>query len=387
MNEKNALLHKANLELEAALNVKKKLLDTISHELRTPIYTLNGLLHLMKEDKSNYDANIDQLEASVHNLYNLSGNIIEINVLDSLDSEYIPKKDVISLNEMLSKMVALVKKNRNNGNSSTLVFDKNIAEKLIFDEAKLYQVVFSIVDNAFKFSKNGNVVVETRKLNSTEDKTEIQFIISDSGIGIAPEIRDKIYDLFFQGSDKINYEYGGSGLGLTLVKKTLALFDKTLTIDSEQNKGTTITFSLDFENYKEEAKPEAPSEPKKVRDPENIRILLVEDNKINQLITKKILTNKGYVCEVANNGLEACTMVGERDYCLILMDIMMPIMDGFEASEYISKFRPEIPIVALTAISEDVNKELFSASKIRKVLSKPVDVEELYKTIHYYCEA
>jgi len=251
LNEKNALLNKANSELEAALNVKKKLLDTISHELRTPIYTLNGLLHLMREDKTNYEKNLDQLQASAQHLYNLSGNIIEINVLDSFDNDYTPKKDVVLLEEMLSKMLVLVKKNRNNGNESSLVFDETIPEKLIFDEAKLYQVLFSLIDNAFKFSKNGTVVVEAKKLFENENKTEIQFVIKDSGIGIAPEIKDKIYDLFFQGSDKINYEYGGSGLGLTLVKKTLALFNKTITIDSEPNKGTRISFSLDFENYAE----------------------------------------------------------------------------------------------------------------------------------------
>jgi len=386
LNEKNALLNKANSELEAALNVKKKLLDTISHELRTPIYTLNGLLHLMREDKTNYEKNLDQLQASAQHLYNLSGNIIEINVLDSFDNDYTPKKDVVLLEEMLSKMLVLVKKNRNNGNESSLVFDETIPEKLIFDEAKLYQVLFSLIDNAFKFSKNGTVVVEAKKLFENENKTEIQFVIKDSGIGIAPEIKDKIYDLFFQGSDKINYEYGGSGLGLTLVKKTLALFNKTITIDSEPNKGTRISFSLDFENYAEHHEVAIPLKTKGIVDPSKVKILLAEDNKINQLITKKILTNKGYVCDVANNGLEACNMVSETDYSLILMDIMMPIMDGFEAAEYISKFKPDIPIVALTAISEDVNKELFSASKIRKVLSKPVDVEELYKIISIYCE-
>ena len=109
-----------------ALNVKKKLLDTISHELRTPIYTLNGLLHLMEEDKSNYDNNIEQLQASVQNLYSLSGNIIEINVIDSLESEYIPKKDVISLNELLAKILAIVEKNRKNKNSgNTKLQNKN----------------------------------------------------------------------------------------------------------------------------------------------------------------------------------------------------------------------------------------------------------------------
>ena len=385
LNEKNNLLHKANAELEAALTVKKKLLDTISHELRTPIYTLNGLLHLMKEDQTNYEKNIEQLQSSVQNLYNLSGNIIEITVLDSFDNDYIPKKDIFSLKEMLSKLLALVKKNRDNNNSEILVFDDTIPEKLIFDEAKLYQVLFSLIDNAFKFSKNGKVILEASKISETENKTEILFVIKDNGIGIASEIKDKIYDLFFQGSDKINYEYGGSGLGLTLVKKTLALFDKTITIDSEPNQGTRISFSLEFENYAEHHEVAEPLKTKEILDPSKVRILLAEDNKINQLITKKILTNKGYTCDVVNNGLEACNMVSDNDYSLILMDIMMPIMDGFEASEYISKFKPDIPIVALTAISEDVNKELFVAAKIKKVLSKPVDVDELYKTIEYYC--
>jgi signal transduction histidine kinase/CheY-like chemotaxis protein len=379
LSEKNDMLYKVNSELEFALNVKKKLLDTISHELRTPIYTLNGLLHLMEEDQSNYEKNIEQLQASVQNLYSLSGNIIEINVIDSLENEYVPKKDVVLLKELMTKILSIVEKNRKNNNKGSLIFDTQIPEKLLFDEAKLYQVLFSLIDNAFKFTKDGKVVIETRKIAENDKKITIQFIIKDTGIGIDTEIKEKIFDLFYQGSDKINYEYGGSGLGLTLVKKTLSLFNKNIAIDSEPNKGTAISFSLDFEMYEEI--PNVIIETKIINDPTAIKILLVEDNKTNQLITKKIISKKGYSCDVANNGLEACKMVEEKDYDLILMDIMMPIMDGFEASEYISKLKPKIPIVALTAISEQVNKELFSASKIRKVLSKPVNIEELYETI------
>ncbi|MCL9805349.1 response regulator [Flavobacterium amniphilum] len=379
LNEKNALLHKANSELETALNVKRKLLDTISHELRTPIYTLNGLLHLMEGDKSNYDQNIEQLQASVQNLYSLSGNIIEINVIDSLEKDYIPKKDVVSLDELMTKILAIVRKNRDNNITESLLIDSAIPSKLVFDEAKLYQVLYSLIDNAFKFSKNGKVSIEAKKTNEIQDKIEVQFIIKDTGIGIDAEIKEKIYDLFFQGSDKINYEYGGSGLGLTLVKKTLGLFGKTIIIDSQPEIGTTISFSLDFEVFNGTAETEEIS--KEIKDPSTVRILLVEDNKTNQLITKTIIVKKGYVCEVANDGLEACKMVEAKDYDLVLMDIMMPIMDGFEASDHISKLKPYIPIVALTAISEEVNRELFSSSRIRKVLSKPVDVEELYETI------
>ncbi|RXR19071.1 response regulator [Flavobacterium amnicola] len=379
LSEKNDLLHKANSELGMALNVKKKLLDTISHELRTPIYTLNGLLHLMEEDQSNYETNIEQLQASVQNLYSLSGNIIEINVIDSLENEYIPKRDVVSLNVLLTKILTVVEKNRKNNNKVSMLVDSKIPEKLLFDEAKLHQVLFSLIDNAFKFTKDGNVVVETKNIEESNDKITVEFIIKDTGIGIDKEIKEKIFDLFYQGSDKINYEYGGSGLGLTLVKKTLSLFNKNLKIDSKPNKGTTVSFSLDFEKYEEINT--VPIEAKIIKDPSAIRILLVEDNKTNQLITKKIIIKKGYTCDVVNNGLETCRSVEEADYDLILMDIMMPIMDGFEASDYISKLKPKIPIIALTAISEEVNKELFSASKIKKVLSKPVNIDELYETI------
>lgn len=382
LNEKNEMLHKVNSELETALGIKKKLLDTISHELRTPIYTLNGLLHLMEEDKSDYEKNIEQLQASVQKLYSLSGNIIEINVIDSLENDYVPKKDVVELERMLNRILATVKKSRINNNTATLIYDDGIPNKLVFDEAKLYQVLFSLIDNAFKFSKDSNVIVEVNKINQNEEIIEIQFVIKDTGIGINEEIKEKIYDLFFQGSEKINYEYGGSGLGLTLVKKTLELFDKTISIDSEPKKGTTISFSLDFEKYQEDLNT-VPIK-KEVKDPTAITILLVEDNKTNQLITQKIITKRGYKCEIANDGLEACKKVDEKDYDLVLMDIMMPIMDGFEASDYISKKKPYIPIVALTAISEDINKELFTASRIKKVLSKPVNVEELHETILYF---
>jgi CheY-like chemotaxis protein len=178
--------------------------------------------------------------------------------------------------------------------------------------------------------------------------------------------------------------YGGTGIGLALADKIVKLYDSHIDIQSELGKGTSVSFCLNFKkdmlNVVEEV---LISEP--IKDRSKIKILVVEDNKINMLLVTQILKNNGFLFKTAFNGQEAVECVEKEDFSIIIMDIMMPIMDGFEASLIISELKKEIPIVALTAISEDINKEKFENSNIKQVLNKPLNVDELLFVIDKYC--
>ena len=222
-------------------------------------------------------------------------------------------------------------------------------------------------------------------LEVSQNYQKINFKISDTGIGISKEKIATVYDLFCQGSDEINLKYGGTGIGLALADKIIKLYDSQIIIESELDLGTSVSFSL---NFKKDILKERVNVliPKSIKDKNKIKILVVEDNKINMLLVTKILKNNGFSFVTAFNGQEAVDLVKKESFSIILMDIMMPIMDGFEASFIISQLRKEIPIVALTAISEEINKEKFEKSSIKKVINKPLNVNELLNIIDEYCQ-
>lgn len=377
----NYKLTKTNRELKEAINIKKTFLDTITHELRTPLNTINGISYLLKKTESESEKNkhLETLNFSSNYLAGLINNIIDYNLIDKSKNKKLNSQKN-SLQKIVESVITAYKlKNENeNENEITLNYDVKIPKLLLIDNTRLTQIFFNLMSNSSKFTKKGKINLEVTLLKIDSKNALIKFEITDTGIGIPAEMVDKVFDLFVQASTKINRDYGGSGIGLSIVKKNIELFGSEIFITSKENVGTKVTFELNFETVQEDEnitdKNEKGAEKK-------VEILLVEDNKINQIITKKIIESKGYKCEVANDGVEAVSMSKVKDYTLILMDIMMPNMDGFEASSIISKIKPHIPIVALTAISEDVRKEDFLKSTMITKLSKPLDIEQLCLTI------
>lgn len=384
----NAILKEKNNELKQAILVKKRFLNTVSHELRTPLNAIKSVVHLLNENKEiNEVENLAILNSSTEYLMNLSNQIIEHNLMNERKSSIYLKKDCIDLKELSQKIISSVKIiHQLNHNEVVFNFDERISETLIFDKNRLKMVLNSFIDNAFKFTHDGTITIEVKLIKETLVNQKIYFLIQDTGIGITDEILPKVFDLFYQGSEEINIKYGGSGIGLSIAKRILDLFPNNLNLSSKLNEGTTVSFELEFEKAKSTSTEEIDlNRPFEVKN--KVEILLVEDNKVNQLMICKILTKMGFTCEIAENGEEAVSKVKTKDYDLIIMDIMMPIMDGFEASKIISKLQPNIPIIALTALSEDYNQEKFKESKIKTVLNKPIDVDELCKTINQSLKA
>ncbi|MQP25879.1 response regulator [Flavobacterium sp. LMO8] len=376
----NEVLNEKNELLKDALDVRNKFLDIIAHELRTPLNAISSIVYLFK-DKNVDKQNIEILEYSTDYLKSLSNNIIEYNVLNN-NKDVKLKLTSNSLEEIIKNCVVLFEKVNINENLFQIEFDNSISKCHLIDKSRLIQVLNNLIDNANKFTYKGLIKISATCLNINENFQTIRIGVEDEGIGVEDFIKDKIFDMFFQGSEEISLKYGGSGIGLALVKSTLKMFESKLNLKSKE-KGAHFYFDLKLKIDPSTVNQNTISN--EVLGCNFHNVLVVEDNKINQILVKKILMSKGYSITIAENGLEALEIIKDNEFCLILMDIMMPIMDGFKASDEISKIKPHIPIVALTAVSEELNKEKFLKVKIRKVLNKPINIDELTQTVNQYC--
>ena len=215
----------------------------------------------------------------------------------------------------------------------------------------------------------------------------LHFEIEDNGEGISKEKQKEIFENFTQGSTQINRKFGGTGLGLSIVKNLLSLMESEITLESDLGKGSKFSFDLKFlviepATFAKEQKEELPAEKEDYL--EGKEILVVEDNKINQMITKKIIEKHKAICKVADNGTTAIEMVKEGDFNLILMDIHMPGISGIEATKEIRKFNKEIPIIALTAVTLDENLDEFYLNGFNDIIPKPYKTEEFFAKINKY---
>jgi CheY-like chemotaxis protein len=249
------------------------------------------------------------------------------------------------------------------------------------DPTKLSQIFINLINNALKFTKNGEVTVVAKLVDQGIDFSRINFEIRDTGIGIPEEKQETIFDSFSQGSIEINRKYGGTGLGLTIVKKLVDLLGGEIGLKSEVGVGTSFAFELNLLNGSQEIQTEKP-----VLYSDDIlvgkNVLVVEDNKINQMVTKKMLENKGMKCKIVDNGEEAIeVMRAENNFDLVLMDVHLPGINGTIATQNIREFETQKPIIALTAISLNENREMLMSFGMTDVITKPFDPENFYRVI------
>jgi signal transduction histidine kinase/ActR/RegA family two-component response regulator len=385
----NDLLQTKNKELQAArdaavsaMEAKTNFLSTVSHELRTPLYAVTGLTHLLMEENPNRNQleHLKSLKFSGDYLLNFINDILQINKIDADKLE--PLIIELNLRKVLTEVINSLRQSaKANKTEIILDYDEEIPSNLLSDPLKLSQIFMNLVGNALKFTKNGKVTVITKLREIQDEMATIYFEVKDTGIGISDEQQEHIFDSFEQGSIQINREYGGTGLGLTIVKSLLGLFDSKIQLESELGKGSSFFFEIDI-NCKDRIIEDMPYDTlQKEYDLNGLNVLVVEDNKINQVITRKMLNKRGISCEVANNGTEAVEMAGANGYDGILMDIHMPGISGVEATIRIRKFDKETPIIALTAISLDDSLEAFYAAGCNDVVTKPFKPEVFYQKI------
>ncbi|WP_051254384.1 ATP-binding protein [Arenibacter latericius] len=385
----NALLQGKNKELQAArdaavlaMEAKTNFLSTVSHELRTPLYAVTGLTHLLLEENpsENQKEHLNSLKFSGEYLLNFINDILQINKIDAEKLEI--HQISFNLKKILSEVInSLQQSAKDNNTKIILKYDESIPQHLLGDPIKLSQVFINLIGNAIKFTKNGEVTVIAKMTEMVKETINIYFEVKDTGIGMDLKQQQNIFDSFEQGSIQINREYGGTGLGLTIVKSLLGLFGSKIELKSELGKGSSFYFDLALKSKDDIVDDILFEITEEEYDLKGLHLLIVEDNKINQVITKKMLDKKEITCDIANNGLEAVAMVRKTEYDGILMDIHMPGISGEEATIEIRKFNRFVPIIALTAISLDDSMESFYAAGCNDVVTKPFKPEIFYRKI------
>jgi len=377
---KNSELREAKEEAEKQANLKAQFFSTVSHELRTPLYGVVGLTSLLSEDFPDLkeNENFKSLKFSSKYLLSLINNVLQINKIESegVKLQRIPFNIKSLVNEVTNSFSFALNQNKNNVHQT---IDPKIPEILIGDSVRLSQILMNLIGNAIKFTESGNIWITLTSVQQENEKHTIRFSIKDDGIGIPKEKQDKVFDKFIQ-LRPIEKNYQGTGLGLSIVKRLLLLFESDITLTSEDQKGTEFTFDITFEESKELLVND-PTIAVNSIDTINKLILIVDDNRINCVVTKRILQTKGYRCDVAKDGFEAIELVKSNTYDLILMDINMPEIDGIETTKRIRLTHKKTPIIALTAVEEDQIKDKIKEAGMNDFIIKPYDLEEFHQII------
>lgn len=380
LKERNKEYLNAKREAELLSKTKSKFFSTVSHELRTPLYGVIGLSTILLEDNTlkEHESDLKSLKFSADYLLALINDVLQLNKIDSKNLE--DEHTDFNLEELIRKITSSFEYMRlQNKNEIHVHISESVPQNIHGNTVRLSQILMNLIGNACKFTENGNVYVIAETVRNTRDKTSVKFYIRDTGMGIPSEKQASIFEEFSQ-LHNTNSKYRGSGLGLPIVKKLLNLSNSEINLQSEVGKGSMFTFTLDFDIATGVQKTVVNG----LLDLNLLRgkhILIVEDNRINQTVTKKILEKNKIICSIAENGLQAVELARKQLFDLILMDINMPIMNGMEASEEIRTFNKTIPIVALTAVEVEEMRLKIMDSGMNDIIVKPYDVTRFTQTI------
>lgn len=378
----NEELIKAKEQAEEASVLKTQFISTISHELRTPLYGVVGITNMLLEEHKELarSQHLSSLKFSARYLLSLVNDILQINKIEE------NKVVLESLTFNISDEINMIKNSlsflsQKNNNHISVIIDSDIPEYLIGDKLRFAQILMNLVSNALKFTKNGEVFI-IANLVKVEGKAHfIEFQIKDTGMGIAVVDQDKIFEKFVQVGRK-EQDYQGTGLGLTIVKRLLGLFGSSISLESHIGEGTIFTFTIAFDYDPEKTRSIINEIQVDLTSSQMFRVLVVEDNRINQLVTRKIIEKNNYSCTVVDDGFAALEILDKESFDVILMDINMPMMNGFETTRKIRLKNIKTPVVALTAFDKDeITDEAISAG-INDIIIKPFESIKLFKIIN-----
>ncbi len=367
---------------ESAMKAKQQFLSNMSHEIRTPMNAIIGFTKVvLRTDLSAKQKEyLDAIKLSGDALIVLINDILDLAKVDSgkMAFEKIPFKLSVSIAAMLHLFETKIQEK----NLQLFTqYDKKIPDVLVGDPVRLHQIILNLVSNAVKFTSDGSITVSIRLLSKTDDEVSIEFAVKDTGIGIAENKLENIFDNFQQASSGTSRLYGGTGLGLAIVKQLVEPQGGSIRVESKIGKGSTFSFILNFQKTKAEAEIVTEQMEWGV-ETKDIKVLVVEDMALNQLLMKTLLDDFGFECDISANGKIAVEKLRTKKYDVILMDLQMPEMNGFEATAYIrNDLKLHVPIIALTADVTTVDFEKCKAVGMNDYIAKPVDEKLLYSKI------
>ncbi len=387
----NNILHKKNAELtiamekaELATKTKANFLSTVTHELRTPLYAVTGLTNMLLEEnpKPEQVQHLKSLKFSGDYLLTFINDILQINKIEANKVDIEP--EVFNLKKKVENVISALNNSALDNNITLhLEYDRDLPNNFIADQLKISQVLINLIGNSIKFTKDGDIWVRVIKQNQSNNDFILRFEVEDNGIGISQEKQENMFESFSQGSIQINRKYGGTGLGLSIVKGLIDILKGKIYMKSELGKGTTFFFEIPLKKSDEVIVNKKANYFNEVDEIElsNIKILVVEDNKINQMITKKILNKMKLYCDVVDNGEDAVDRVKTHNYDVVLMDIHMPGISGIEATKIIRSFDKKLTIFALTAVTIEDKMQEFDEAGFTDIIPKPFKQEDFEKKL------
>jgi signal transduction histidine kinase/CheY-like chemotaxis protein len=375
---------KATLQAQQGLKTKSEFLSTMSHEIRTPLNAVIGMTHLLlrSDPRSDQKEDLGVLLFSANNLLSIVNNILDYNKIEEgkIGFEQIP----MDLPAIAGNIIAGLKNTADEKGIDLLMdIDDRLDKKLVGDPTRTIQVITNLVHNAIKFTKEGTVRLVITVDAILDNTATFTVKVIDTGIGIAPEKQNMIFDRFTQADSSTSRSYGGTGLGLAITKRILELQGVTLQLRSMPGKGSQFYFTQTLA-FSKEGPGDLPDNRYTAGHRDLLRgisILLVEDNPLNVLVAQTMLENSGAQVDVAGNGVEALERLDRTRHMLVLMDLHMPVMDGYEATVLLRKRGETLPIIALTASTpKEVESDAFAAG-LNDVVVKPFDPDDLFRVI------
>lgn len=380
--ELEAELVKAKEIAEKAARAKSDFLSVMSHEIRTPLNAITGIIHLMMQEDPipGQSEHLNILNISAENLLSLINDLLDFGKIE--EGRIVFSEKNMSIRRLVNNLKHANRiRAQEKGNVVKVMIDEDLPEFVTGDELRLGQILNNLITNAIKFTRNGSVTIEVHVAGQQENAIDVFFSVTDTGIGIDPEKQKLIFERFTQADSDISRQYGGSGLGLAIIQRLLQLQHSDIRLESEPGKGSRFFFALRFK------KSTRPAPEKKQAGPANlagVKILLVDDVEFNIMVAEKMLLSQLAVVDIASNGQMAIDMAKEKKYDIILMDLQMPIVDGYNAAKTIRALDQHIPIIALTAsASVDIQQKALEHG-MNDYLAKPFNPVDLYDTVHRY---
>jgi len=384
LSSQNSQLSGALSRAKSADKAKSLFLANMSHEIRTPLNGIIGMAHLMQQDEKDNEQKkkISIIQFSAETLVSLVNDILDFSKIEAGKLEL----DVhhFNLHETIEKIEGLFSLKAGEKNLSfNIKIANNIPVYIISDQIRLKQIIINLINNAIKFTNQGSVSLIIKASKQENGQLKLKFEIKDTGIGISQENQSKIFSPFTQSDASFTRKFGGTGLGLAISRRLVKLLGGKMGVESDLNLGSTFWFTIITQEGEEQI------EKNEILSTETIKglnILLAEDNKVNVIVAKQIILKAGHQVVIANNGLEAVEMFKKEKFDLILMDIMMPEMDGLTASNLIRSIENEselafTPIIALTANVIKKDQQKYIEAGMNDFISKPIHPDILLQKI------